>query len=89
MHPRITAVRPIRPYVVELDFTDGSHGVVDLSQWIVESRGVFASLRDPEFFAQVAVDEDAGTIVWPNGADLDPDVLYEAAHAASARAEDG
>jgi len=26
------------------------------------------------------VDPEAGTIVWPNDTDLDPDVLYEAAH---------
>ncbi len=45
-------------------------------------RGIFAALQDPDFFAQVRVDAEAGTIVWPNGADLDPDVLYEAAHGA-------
>jgi len=32
------------------------------------------------FFNRVAVDREAGTIVWPNGLDLDPDMLYEAAH---------
>jgi len=29
-------------------------------------------------FGQVRVDEEIGTIAWPNGADLDPDVIYEA-----------
>jgi hypothetical protein len=33
-------------------------------------------LRDPDYFAQVQVDPEAGTIVWPNGVDLDPLVLH-------------
>ncbi|HET9276330.1 MAG TPA: DUF2442 domain-containing protein [Gemmatimonadales bacterium] len=41
---------------------------------------MFASHRDPAFFAQVRVDPESGTIAWPNDTDLDPDVLYEAAH---------
>jgi Protein of unknown function (DUF2442) len=43
---------------------------------LVSFRGVFESLRDPTYFAQVHVDPDLGSAVWPNGADLDPDVLY-------------
>jgi len=39
-------------------------------------QGVFAPLRDPAYFAQVRVDPELGTVAWPNGADLDPDVLY-------------
>ena len=42
---------------------------------------MFRALQDPAFFAQVSVDHAAGTVVWPNGVDLDPDVLYEAANA--------
>jgi Protein of unknown function (DUF2442) len=30
----------------------------------------------PTFFAQVRVDDDLGTVVWPDGADLDPLVLH-------------
>ena len=39
--------------------------------------GVFEPLNDPSYFHQVHVDPEAGTIVWPNGADFCPDVLYE------------
>jgi hypothetical protein len=80
MHPRITQVEVPGPFRVTLTFTDGSTDTVDLAPWIEGRRGVFAALQDPAFFAQVAVDAEAGTIVWPNGADLDPDVLFEAAH---------
>jgi hypothetical protein len=45
-----------------------------------EKAGVFAPLRDPALFAQVYVDHEAGTIVWPNDVDVDPDTLYEEAH---------
>jgi len=84
MHPRITQARALDPYVVELRFTDGSQGTVDLSPWIQGAHGVFAALQDPVLFSKVFVDREAGTIVWPNGADLDPDVLYEAANSDSA-----
>jgi hypothetical protein len=82
LNPRITAVQPLRPYLVALTFTDGSRGVVDLEPWIRRGGEVFGPLQAPALFAQVRVDPEAGTIVWPNGADLDPDVLFEAAHPA-------
>jgi len=37
----------------------------------------FGPLRsDPQLFRSVKVDKRMGTIVWDNGADMDPDVLY-------------
>jgi len=46
----------------------------------VEVVKPFIPLKDPDFFSQVRVDPEAGTVVWPNGVDLDPDVLYHQAH---------
>ena len=37
---------------------------------------MFEALRDPDVFGRVRVDDEAGTVVWPNGADLAPEVLY-------------
>lgn len=42
----------------------------------LQMGSMFAPLRDPDVFRQVAVDNELGTIVWPNGADMDPDVLH-------------
>ncbi len=85
LHPRITAVRVPAHLVVDLTFTEGSHGTVDLTSWIGDGAGVFAALQDPAFFACVSVDREVGTIVWPNGADLDPDMLFEAVQRTSAK----
>jgi hypothetical protein len=69
------------PYRLKLSFADGSTGIVDGARWVLgEDAGVFAELRDPTAFAQVSVDPEAGTIVWPNDLDIDPDTLYEEAH---------
>ena len=79
MNPRIVGARVTGPFQVALEFTDGSTGTVDLTAWIGGRGGVFAPLQNQAFFARVTVDREAGTIVWPNGADLDPDMLYEGA----------
>jgi len=40
---------------------------------------VFEPLQDVDYFAKVSVDSEPGTVVWPNGADLAPEVLHEPA----------
>jgi hypothetical protein len=71
----IVAVKPLGEYRLYLRFEDGTEGIVDLAARLA-FRGVFEPLRDPACFALVRVDNELGTIAWPNGADLDPDVLY-------------
>jgi hypothetical protein len=71
----IINVQVRHPHQLHLRFEDGVEGLVDLTQ-IIEFSGVFAPLRDPDYFATVQVNPEIGTIVWSNGADLDPDVLY-------------
>ncbi len=67
-------------YRLRLTFADGFVGEVDLASKLEGKVGpVFEPLRDPVFFAKVRVDAELGTIVWPNGADLAPDVLHEQA----------
>lgn len=50
---------------------------MDVSR-LIKFSGIFAPLKEQSYFTQVRVSSEAGTIVWPNGADLDPDVLYAA-----------
>lgn len=63
---------------VRLRFEDGASGEVDVRS-LIPFDGVFAPLQDPDYFARVAVHSELGCVYWPNGADLDPDVLYAAA----------
>jgi hypothetical protein len=76
MFPRIISVKTLEHYKVELTFTDGFCGIVDLSKWIVGHGGVFAPLQNENYFRQVKVDPEIKTIFWPNGVDFCPDVLY-------------
>lgn len=71
----IVEARPLGGYRIHIRFEDGAEGEVDLST-LIEFKGVFEPLRDPEHVRKVAVHPELGTVCWPNGADLDPDVLY-------------
>jgi len=72
---RIQSVKPLENFTVHLEFTDGTNREINLEPFL---RGkVFESLRNnPKDFRALKVDERMGTIVWENGADIDPDVLY-------------
>lgn len=81
---RIKSVLALEAYRVHLEFTDGSDGDVDLAPFLWGP--VFEPLlRDRSLFEAVRVDPELRTISWPNGADLDPDVLYQAAHGIAAK----
>ena len=71
----IVSASPLDGYRLSIRYEDGVEGIVDLGA-IIGFRGVFAPLKDPAYFSQVRVDPELGTVSWPNGADLDPDVLY-------------
>ncbi len=69
---RVCTAEPLDCYHVRLTFEDDRETVIDLAPFLHGS--VFEPLRDWDVFRQVRV--ASGTITWPNGADLDPDVLY-------------
>jgi hypothetical protein len=71
----VTGVRVLARYVVELTFANGSERVIDLEPLLWGP--MFEPLvSDYDLFRQVTVDPDAGTIVWPNGADISPRTLF-------------
>ena len=71
----IVEARVVGNYRLYIRFEDGVDGELDLKD-LIEFKGVFEPLQDPREVAKVRVDAESGTICWPNGADLDPDVLY-------------
>ena len=73
----IIEARPMGQHRLFLRFEDGVDGEVDIASMIAFT-GMLAPLADPAFFAKVSANAETGTVTWPNGADLDPDVLYAA-----------
>lgn len=73
----ITSVELLGGQALRLAFEDGTVGDVEFdgSEW----QGVLAPLNDPAVFAQVSVDPQLGTLVWPGGLDIAPEPLYEEA----------
>ncbi len=74
----ITAVEVIGPYQLRLTLPETERSARSTSP-TREWRGVFEPLRDPAYFARVAVDPEAGTVTWPNGLDMAPEPLYSEA----------
>ena len=71
----VVSVQVVENRTVRLGFSDGSTRVVDLTPLLWGP--VFESVvESADFFRRVRVNPDTGTVEWPNGADLDPDVLH-------------
>ena len=76
-HPihRVDRFEIAGPYTLAVLFADGSEQTIDF-QPVLRGR-LFGPLRDLEMFNRVRLDVEAGTLVWPNGADFDPATLHE------------
>lgn len=70
----VVEIRHLGGHRLFLRFADGAAGEVDLVSRL-RFDGIFTPLRDPALFGQVRVDPDWGSLAWPGGADLCPDVL--------------
>lgn len=65
----------VAPYTLRIKFNDNSVRVINFLPML---RGeLYGPLRDPDFFNQVRLDIEAGTLVWPNEADFDPATLHD------------
>jgi len=72
--PEVTSVEVIGAHSLRLGFDDGLVRDVDLTD---ELWGpIFEPLHDPEYFAKVTLDQEMGTICWPNGADFAAEFLH-------------
>jgi hypothetical protein len=75
MFLHVKEARYLHNYVLWLRFNDGVEGEIDLAK---ELEGeVFGALKSQDLFQQFRIDPEMETIVWPNGADLAPEFLYE------------
>ena len=72
---RVTAFEIIADYTVRLQFNDGTEQIVDFEPILYGQ--IFGPLRGPALFKQVRLEENFGTLEWPNGADVDPSVLHD------------
>jgi hypothetical protein len=62
-------------HTICLLFNDGVESTVDFSDWL--TGPIFEPLQDPGYFQRFFL--DGGTVIWPNGADIAPETLYERA----------
>jgi hypothetical protein len=72
---RVVGVEVVGPHSLAVTFKDGKRSQVNILPLL--EGPIFEPLRDPAVFARVMLDPVAGTVVWPNGADIAPETLYQ------------
>jgi hypothetical protein len=71
---RVTSVQPLGDRRLRVAFNDGIERDIDCAFLLHGTLG--EPLRDPEYFRQVRIDDEARTVVWPNGLDPAPELLH-------------
>ena len=72
---KIVKVDKLGGYRLRLEFSDGTEGERDFSDIVAAGGPMIEPLRDPAFFARVFI--ELGTLIWPNGFDLDSIALHD------------
>ncbi len=73
MYLKIKEVKAEKHFVLHLLYNNGETRFLDMKPYL--DFGIFAELADEKLFQSVKISFD--TIEWSNGADLDPEFLYE------------
>lgn len=71
---RVVGFEIVGPYTLRIRFDDGEEQVIDFRPMLVGE--VYGALQDEKLFNQVEIDPEVHTLVWPNGADFDPETLH-------------
>ena len=72
---RIFELEVLGDFKLSLVFNDGTRKRVNILSLL--NGPIFEPLRARKTFAQARLDPECGTVVWPNGADLAPEALFE------------
>lgn len=72
---RIVRFEHVADYTLKIKFDDDSTQTIDFRP--VLKGALFGPLQDIALFNQVEIDPEVHTLVWPNGADFDPETLHD------------
>ena len=75
MLPRVVGFTITGPHSLMLRFSNGRRKRVNILALL--TGPVLRPLRSPAYFRKAMLDTVAGTLVWPNGADIAPETLYQ------------
>jgi hypothetical protein len=70
----VSSFQKIAPFTLSIQFNDGTTQAIDFRP-VLEGE-LYGPLQDPTLFAQIRIDPEIHTLVWPNGADFDPAILH-------------
>lgn len=74
---RLSKVKPLPNYELEVEFNDGAYGIVEMVKLIMSDKaGVFAALKDQGLFNKAQL--EYGVVTWPGEIDLAPDAMHDA-----------
>jgi hypothetical protein len=71
---RVTSFQKVAQFTLRVDFNDGTSQIIDFHP--VLKGDLYGPLQEPSLFDRVTLDNEAHTLVWPNGADFDPAILH-------------
>ena len=76
-HPiyRVRLFEIAAAYTLRVHFDDGTQQTIDFRP--ILAGELYGPLRDLELFNRVRIDPEVHTLVWPNGADFDPETLHD------------
>lgn len=77
MSAQVITAKYLGGHTLGVEFADGAKRTADLSG-LVRRRLAYRGIRSPDAFSRVHV--DGRTVVWANGMDINPDVLYGTIH---------